>query len=127
MNKQQTGKLGESHAEKFLNAKNYRILEKNFFSRFGEIDLIAMDLNVNPHQLVFLEVKTRTGYTFGAPQEGISGQKISRMYKTAMHFLKNPAENHFRYWRIDAIAVKLKKDWRLEDITHFKNILDGYR
>lgn len=125
MNKLLIGKLGETYAEKFLNANNYQILRKNFHSRFGEIDIIALDLNASHPQVVFLEVKTRTNDSFGAPQESISRQKLSRIFKTAMHFTNFPTKNNFRHWRIDAIAVKLNYNHKLETIDHFKNISHG--
>lgn len=135
MDKLLIGKLGETYAEKFLNSNNYRILGKNFRSRFGEIDIIAKDLN-NNYELVFIEVKTRTNDVFGAPQEGISAKKLSRIFKTAIYFFnhapKSRSENLVStkklssHWRIDAIAVKLDHNHRLQTIEHFKNIFNGY-
>lgn len=119
------GKLGETHAENFLNANNYKILGKNFRSRFGEIDIIAIDLN-NNHELVLIEVKTRTNDVFGAPQESISARKLSRIFKTAIHFFESSARRHSSHWRIDAIAVKLDHNHKLQTIDHLKNIFNGY-
>lgn len=126
MNNILIGKLGETYAEKFLNANNYRILQKNFHSRFGEIDIIAIDLNSSPPQLIFIEVKTRTNNSFGAPQESISRQKLSRIFKTAIHFLNHAIKKFSCHWRIDAIAVKLDHNHKLQTIDHFKNIFNGH-
>ncbi|MBI5754178.1 YraN family protein [Candidatus Peregrinibacteria bacterium] len=119
------GKLGESHAEKFLISLGYQIIGKNFHTRFGEIDLIAID-PATPRHLVFLEVKTRTSDLFGAPQESISPQKIGKIIKTAIQFKNSSTGNLPRIWRIDAIAVKLNKSLQLIDLKHFKNISYGY-
>ncbi len=125
MDKIAIGKLGESHAENFLIALNYQIIQKNFRSRFGEIDLIAIDLYAPSRQLVFIEVKTRTSDFFGTPEESISSRKISRIFKTSIHFFNSSTKNLPRIWRIDAIAVKLSGNLILEEIKHFKNISYG--
>lgn len=126
MNNIAIGKLGESHAEKFLIAQNYEIIQKNFYTRYGEIDLIALDLNSPRRHLVFVEVKTRTSDLFGLAQESITYQKRTKMLKTAIHFMNTSTQNLPHIWRMDAIAVKLNVNLQLEEIKHFKNILDGY-
>jgi putative endonuclease len=126
MNNITTGKLGEAHAEKFLVTQNYEIIQKNFHTRFGEIDIIAIDQNPLRRELVFVEVKTRTSEVFGLPEESISRQKRSKMLKTAIHFMNSSTRNLPHIWRMDAIAVKLKRNLQLIEIKHFKNILDGY-
>lgn len=125
MDKIAIGKLGEAHAAKFLTANNYSIIRTNFYCRFGEIDIIAIDPTARPTQLVFFEVKTRTSELFGLPEESISYQKLNRIFKTAIHFFNYSTKNIPRIWRIDAIAVKLTKNLLLEDIKHFKNSSHG--
>lgn len=126
MNRIFIGKLGESYAENFLQTQGYEVIAKNFYSRFGEIDLIALDFNGQFPQLVFVEVKTRTSDHFGEPQESISHKKITKIIKTALHFLNSSTKNLPRHWRIDGIAVKLNSDQQVKSLKHFKNILDGY-
>lgn len=126
MNTITTGKLGESYAEKFLITQDYQIIARNFYTRFGEIDIIAIDQNQLHPELVFVEVKTRTSDIFGLPQESITYKKRSKMLKTAIHFMNSSTRNLPHIWRMDAIAVKLKRNLRLIEIKHFKNILDGY-
>jgi putative endonuclease len=125
MNTIAIGKLGESHAEKFLISRNYLIIANNFHCRFGEIDIVAIDLGQPRHELVFIEVKTRTSELFGTPEESISYQKLSKIFKTAIHFLNSSTKNLPRIWRIDAIAVKLDGNLHFEEIKHFKNISHG--
>lgn len=125
MNNLSTGKIGELYAEKFLISRYYKIIAKNFHTRFGEIDIITID-NSNSHsELVFVEVKTRTSDLFGLPQESIDYRKRAKMLKTAIHFINSSTENLPHIWRMDAIAVKLTKSMKLIELKHFKNILDG--
>ncbi len=126
MNNIAIGKLGETHAEKFLIAQNYEIIQKNFYSRYGEIDIIALGFNSPRRQLVFVEVKTRTSDLFGLAQESITYQKRKKMLKTAIHFMNTSTQKLPHIWRMDAIAVKLNVNLQLEEIKHFKNIFDGY-
>jgi len=124
MNKIEIGKFGEKYAADFLRSQGYRILTTNFRARFGEIDLIALDI-LNSRQLVFVEVKTRTDESFGLPQESVTYSKKTKLLKTALHFLSVSREKTYSGWRIDVIAVKLDEQYRLKDINHFKNIFNG--
>jgi len=64
--KQKLGKRGEDLALTFLKKKHYKILARNFRAkRFGEIDIVAC----NKNQIVFVEVKTKSNYYFGYPEE----------------------------------------------------------
>ena len=62
------GKLGEELAVGYLQKQNYKIIERNFECRQGEIDIIALDKN----ELVFIEVKTRTSIKYGKPAEAVN-------------------------------------------------------
>ena len=123
MNKHEIGKIGEKYAGEFLISQNYGILEKNFRTKFGEIDLIAKDHEKN--ETVFVEVKTRTSIFFGEPQDAVQYFKRKKLLKTALYFLNSSTEKRDLCWRMDIIAVKLEKSGKLKEITHFKNILNG--
>lgn len=125
MDKKFIGKLGEKYAEKFLISQNYQILDLNYYSKFGEIDIVAVDQK----NLVFIEVKTRTGSEFGEPEDAFTFIKRQRIIKTAHDFIETQNSRSsgkfssgFSNWRIDLIAVKLNKRHRLEEINHYKNI-----
>lgn len=123
MDKIKLGKLGECYAEQFLLTQNYKIIAKNFYSRFGEIDLITFDYP--NRQIAFIEVKTRTSITFGLPQDAVTMRKKSKLLKTALYFLGLKWPGISISWRIDLIAVQLDEQNCLREITHFKNILNG--
>lgn len=98
----QAGKLGEETAIKYLQKQNYKILQKNFRSRFGEIDIVAQD----GHTLVFIEVKTRWSKEFGYPQEAVTPRKIRSIIKTGEYFkLLNPKTPELL--RIDVVAIEV--------------------
>jgi putative endonuclease len=78
------GKEGEEAAVDFLKKTGYRIIEKNYKTVFGEIDIIAKDKDI----VVFVEVKTRADRSFGHPFEAVHPKKREKIRKTALCFLK---------------------------------------
>ena len=64
------GKLGEKIAEKYLIKNKYTIIEKNFYSKQGEIDIIAEEKDTR--EIVFIEVKTRTNSKYGRPKDAVT-------------------------------------------------------
>jgi len=99
-NKRAAGGIAENSAADFLQDKGYRILERNFNSPFGEIDIIASD----GEYTVFVEVKSRNSDEFGSPQDAVNSKKQKHMIKTAISYLKMhklvPADVRF-----DVIAI----------------------
>lgn len=83
MNKRKVGAEYETLAATFLMNQGYVILEKNFYSRFGEIDLIARD----GRTLVFAEVKYRRTNRYGYPEEAVTARKQRAMIQTARIFM----------------------------------------
>src|SRR5207247_9286437 len=73
------GEEGERAASRFLEARGYRILERNYRTRRGEIDLIAEDGRI----LVFVEVKVRLDARFGGPAAAITRAKLARIARLA--------------------------------------------
>lgn len=71
VNKKKIGAFGERIAADFLSRRGYKIIDWHFQTRVGEIDLIAEDNS----QIIFVEVKTRTGSNFGLPEEAINREK----------------------------------------------------
>ncbi len=77
------GADGERIAAQYLESRGYRILEYNYRTRMGEIDLIAKD----GVTLVFVEVKARTNDRFGGPAEAITKAKQARVARLAQQYL----------------------------------------
>lgn len=97
------GAQGEEIAAQHLTAIGYRILERNWRCRYGELDIIAE----NSDEVVFIEVKARTGSGFGTPAEAVTRTKLRRLRRLAGLWL---AAQH-RSWsqiRIDVIEVRFR-------------------
>lgn len=106
---QSLGSKGETLARRFLEKSGYRIIERNFRTRLGEIDLIAYD----GMTLVFVEVKTRSDHSFGAPQEAVTRQKQQRIIRVAQYYLSSHKEDD-RPVRFDVVAVTDSRPVRIE-------------
>jgi len=102
---QELGKQGEEAAAGFLKDSGYKILNRNYKSKLGEIDIVAQDEDV----IVFIEVKARHSDRFGLPQESVSRRKQGQISKAAVRFLK---ENNLlsRKARFDVISVSYTAD-----------------
>lgn len=78
------GGIGEKLAIKELKKLGYKILEKNFKTKIGEIDIIALDKQT----LVFAEVKTRSSDEFGSPSQAVNIKKQKKYFLVATEYLK---------------------------------------
>ncbi len=101
MNKTELGALGEQKAGELLETKGYRILERNFRCRMGEIDLIAQKGQV----LVFAEVKLRKNASHGAAREFVTASKQQKIRMTAAYYLAGHARAQNLQPRFDVIEV----------------------
>ena len=115
------GNLGEELAIDYLKRQNYRILERNFRTRNGEIDIIAIDRNEKPHVLSFIEVKTRKSKSFGTPLEAIGYYKLQALRRTAEFYTLSHPELP-ETLRIDAVSIVLTADDRVAQLELVKNI-----
>ena len=109
------GTAGELSAENYIRQLGWVILENNYHSRFGEIDIIAKDKD----EIVFIEVKTRQNTIYGLPHESITRQKLNRIQKTALlYLLKHHMEQH--YYRFDVISISscIGKNQQIEHMKH---------
>ena len=107
------GKSGEDRAAKHLAGLGYRLLERNYRTPQGEIDLIALDGDT----VVFVEVKTRTNDAFGAPELAVNPTKQRRMVNAALGYLKQK-KLHSMACRFDVVAVGGKDAGQVELIRH---------
>ena len=83
-NKREEGTRGEEKAISILKAEGYKILDKNFRSYFGEIDIIAEEGGY----LVFIEVKKRNTPVYGTSLEAVNKEKKRHIIKSAMYYLR---------------------------------------
>lgn len=114
---QELGRLGEDLAASYLISQGWSILDRNWRSRSGEIDLIGLD---GP-TLVIVEVKTRRTTRFGLPIEAITELKSRRLRVLAGAWLQTHAHPPIASIRIDAIGVILDVDG-LCSIDHRKAV-----
>lgn len=91
----------ESLAQHFLECQGYRLLRRNFFGFWGEIDLIMRD----EHTLIFVEVRYRHQAHYGSPLDSIDFKKQQRIEHTAEHFLKRHRQYRHLAYRFDAVAI----------------------
>lgn len=111
-NRQETGKKAESLACQYLQAKGFHLLQQNYRCYYGEIDLIMQDLD----DIVFVEVRSRHRTDFGNALESINKNKISKLVKTASHFLQKKEWLYKVNSRFDVIAIhpvdgKMQLEW----------------
>ncbi len=101
MNRRKTGEQYEQLASSFLEKEGYRILERNFRCRQGEIDIIAFD----QEYLVFLEVKYRKDGRMGSGAEAVDFAKRRRIIRCAQYYLMKHAEYASAPCRFDVVSM----------------------
>src|SRR3989338_241811 len=116
------GKIGEDIACKFLREKGYKILERNFRKKWGELDIISKD---RKGILVFVEVKTIDNLdarTNLLPEENLTKSKLQKLQRTAMLYAgeHNELVKYKLGWRIDLVAITLNEN--KNTINHYENI-----
>ena len=107
--KKKLGRRGESKACRYLKRSGYKILERNYKTKFGEVDIIAGKGDV----CAFVEVKTRLSDKFGAPSEAVTPEKHRRYVLAAKYYFLRREMNFII--RFDVIEVFRGK------INHIEN------
>jgi putative endonuclease len=111
------GRIGEREALRFLKENGYRILERNFRTPFGEIDIVAE----RGRTLVFVEVKTRLTDSLGPPLLSVTKIKERRIIRNALFYMKLRRPSAGLGWRIDIISVKLDMNHKLQGVDLVEN------
>lgn len=114
-----TGSLGESIAASFLRKRGYEILDRNFRCPLGEIDLIAKEAG----EIVFVEVKSRSGTSFGFPEEQIPWKKRRKLLRLAEFYLKRRRREEAA--RIDIVTVLFGEKGSILEIGVVQNAIGG--
>jgi putative endonuclease len=117
MQKKELGKKGEEIALRFLKKNGYRIIERNYTCKMGEIDIIAREKET----FVFIEVKTRRSTTFGPPQLAVDQRKQGQLSRVALYFLKEKRLEEVKA-RFDVVAILLGP--KGEEIELIKDAFD---
>ena len=114
------GQWGEDQALKYLRKKGYRLIDRNYSCRFGEIDLIVSD----HRNVIFVEVKTRKNDHFGEAKEYVSPSKQRRVLNAASEWLS--AHDSAMDPRFDVIEVygTMEMPYRKLIIRQIENAFD---
>ena len=113
------GDLGEKLVAGHLKKLKYEIRETNFRCKIGEIDIVAQDGDC----LVFVEVRTKTGLSFGTPEESITSTKKAKLVATGLWYLQ-AHDCMTSPWRIDVVAVELGPNGKVARMEHIKSAVD---
>lgn len=104
MNSKKCGMQGEELTAKYLMRLGFKVITKNFHSRYGELDLVA----VNENLILFVEVKTRKANSLVLPAEAVFNSKIKKIIKTTVIFLEKNKQFKFLQPRFDVSEVVIK-------------------
>lgn len=133
------GNIGEERACGYLGGKDYRILDRNFRTKFGELDIIA----ISPLKtLVFIEVKTmvkntefvspvpesyphisgNSGNYPLTPEDQLSSNKVNKFKRISQWYANQHQNISKNGYRLDAICIDLSSDSEVLDIRHYEGI-----
>jgi putative endonuclease len=116
VSKLSVGKSGEDIAVQFLRKKGMRILERNFRTPFGEIDIIGK-IGKTVH---FVEVKTRKSEKYGKPFEAVNKIKLEHIEKSAAYYIQQNKQMRDYDIEIDVVSILMKEDGK--EIEFIENV-----
>jgi putative endonuclease len=114
---QQFGKESESTAVKHLKKQGYKIIEQNYRTKLGEIDIIAKEKNT----IVFVEVKSRKSDSYGNPKYALTPKKMRKISMVALYFLKITNQSGAKA-RFDVVSITSRE--KNPEIEIIKNAFD---
>lgn len=117
MDNKKTGERGEDIASLYLTKKGYEILERNYRTKYSEIDIIAR----KEKQIVFVEVRTKTNEMFGTPEETVKAKKKRKLKLGALFYAQRYS---YDFYRIDLICIILGEDNKASRLTHYEDIIE---
>jgi putative endonuclease len=119
--RQQYGAQSESLAARLLKRRGYTILETNYRTPLGEIDIIARDRDT----IVFVEVKARRSLGFGGPKWAVTPKKQRKISMVALYYLKTTRQSQAKA-RFDVVAIRsLAEPPQVEIIQNDFDLLYG--
>lgn len=119
----QLGQWGEETAGKYLVERGYEILNRNYRTAIGELDIVARKNDV----LTFVEVKTRDATNAGhfLPEQSVNSRKQSKLKKLGEIYINEHRYKDDQEWQIDVISVILDKSTQEVTINHIQNAVYG--
>lgn len=115
------GALGEQFAADYLRTQGYCILERNFHTRFGEIDIIAQKDDI----LAFVEVKTRAATMLSTPADAVTPAKQKKLITAALQYMQTHLIDLQPRFDVVAIVTKSKNDFSVLDIMHLTDAFEA--
>ena len=119
--KRKFGNIGERIAARYLEKNEYKIIERNYWKPWGEIDIVVKRKGV----LVFCEVKTREAkhVEHYLAEASVNHLKIKKLQKICEVYLLEKRYPINQKWQIDVIAFAIDKESKKAFIKHFKNAI----
>ena len=116
------GRFAEDTAAEYLLSIGWHIIARNAKNSYGELDIIALDANTHPIELVIVEVRCRTLGKIQAPIDTIGSRKLRTLTRASQEYVD--ALNWSGFWRIDVIGITLQDKNSLEnwELEHVRNI-----
>lgn len=120
-NTQSVGALGEEIASRFLVKRGFKVIDRNYRKKWGEIDLVANKEN----KIFFIEVKS-VSYAFNGdgsyrPEDNVHPEKIKRLYRTIESYLMEKRQQNSE-WSLGVIAVFLDEENKESQVRYTENI-----
>lgn len=109
LEKQETGRIAEEEAESYLIEQGLQLIQRNFRSKTGEIDLIMRDKD----SVVFIEVRCRKSMLFGGAAASVDRKKQMKLIRTAQYYLMSHVAYANKPCRFDVVAIQKDQeiDW----------------
>lgn len=113
--RKETGRAGENAAAHYLTEKGYTILERNWSTRLGELDIIASE----KEQIIFVEVRTTSGVRFGFGYQSVDIRKQQKVRRLALQYIQQKRLEHLPI-RFDVVSVLLDRGISSIQIDHIE-------
>jgi putative endonuclease len=113
------GDAAEERACRFLEGAGFAIAERNWRGNGGEADIVARKGEL----LVFVEVRSREGSSFGTPEESVGLAKRQRIVRAARHYLSTIPAASWREARFDVVAIEGRGDAAV--LRHYPGAFDA--
>ena len=118
MSRKELGDFGENYVSNYLKDLGFKVIGRNYHTKYGEIDIIA----TKDGKIHFVEVNTRKSLLFGTPEEAYSLKKQERIIKAALGYLKD--NNINKSFQIDLVALILNDKNEVLSIAMYDNAIN---